>query len=407
MRAQLAAFQSRQTYIRTAELAAPAPTSRSSSVSIKPGYNYSLNGYRGFCALTVFLYHVAISKVVPIDAYGETYAFVATSLRYGVEMFFMISGFVILGSVKRHTSVFAFLRDRFIRIYSAWAPSVAVVTAVCAGFSMKMFETSTPLEAAGVVIANFFLLPPFVHVPWVNSASWSLTYEWVFYFGAAAGSLLLRTDSRAPRWLSALWALSLATFVCLFPRSLFFMTGVLISTYSAWFERRKSWLRFPWLSLVVFIGAWRLTGADSAQLTETMFDWARDGRLVYAAIAFVASVHMFASVALQASSAFAFLKRPMFQFLGDISYSFYLWHAPVVSLVKRVVLKLLPGADAWITLLCIGVFALALTIPVSWLSLRYFEGGLSKKMRDSLVPPQPTPALQRLTRARQPVDADC
>jgi peptidoglycan/LPS O-acetylase OafA/YrhL len=350
------------------------------------GFNVPINGYRGLCALFVFVYHVVNARVITLTELGAPAEFVLSSFRYGVEMFFMISGFVIPISLARRSTIGRFLRDRFVRIFSAWLPILIVVSFVCSAFNMKMFTDLAPLDALGMFLVNVFLLPPLLPGTLIVAGSWSLTYEWVFYFAAAVLMLVLRRD-RESRVARIAWAAAVGAFVIAFPRALFFLPGVLVFRYLGWFAQHKAWLRASGLSLIVFLLSWRFTGADKAELTETMLDWAYDGRLLAAVIALAAAVHLFASITLRATSEFAFLESRAFQFLGKISYSFYLWQSLVVSAVKRVV-------GAWITphtgvafgFVAVFVLALAVAVTLSWATWLLLEVRLAKRMRGWLSP---------------------
>ena len=352
------------------------------------GFNVALNGYRGFCALLVFVFHMGNAGVVslPNGTFLEDAAtFLWSSSKYGVEMFFMISGFVIVGSLLRHATLKGFLQDRFIRIYSAWVPALLAVTAVCGVLKMKMFSDVNFMEGLGIFAGNLLLLPPLLPLPLVNQASWSLSYEWLFYLAAAAGTLLLRRRS-PPAWAVGAWAISSGVFVCLYPRSLMFLTGVIVFGCQSWFKRRERWLKFPLLSLLVFLVAWRLTGANKAELDDTVFDWLEDGRWAAALVAFLASLHMFASIALNASKQFAFLGGRAFQFLGTISYSFYLWHALVASATKRLAeAYVVPRYGFAMGFLFFVLSSAAVAVLVSWASWTLFEVKLAKVLRKTFV----------------------
>jgi peptidoglycan/LPS O-acetylase OafA/YrhL len=351
-------------------------------------FNVSLNGYRGLCAMLVFVFHLGSAGVLQWPFGGTAikdagYQFWA-SFSYGVDMFFMISGFVILGSLLRHDRVSGFLQDRVIRIFTAWIPALIAVTAVCIAFDMKAFANTTPLEAAWIFIANLFLLPPLLPLPLIHFGSWSLSYEWVFYLTAAAGAAAYRRWPHSP-WRTAAWAVPAAIFICMFPRSLYFVTGVLVFKYRDWFAQHVRWLKFPVVSLIVFLVAWRATGVGKAHLNDTLIDYLLDGRWIFAAIAFVASLHMFASVTLNSSRQFAFLNGPTFQLLGNISYSFYLWHALVMSVTKRVVNAFVtPEFGVTVGFVVFIVSSLAIAIPVSWASWQIFEVRLAKRLRHAL-----------------------
>src|SRR5690349_14964115 len=146
-------------------------------------FNFTLNGYRGLCAMFVFVFHLGSAGVIAWPG-GTPFADAAynlwASLSYGVDMFFMISGFVILGSLLRHDRVGLFIQDRVIRIFTAWVPAILAVTAICVALRMKVFADVSLTEGIWIFIANLLLLPPLVPVPLIHIGSWSLTYEWVF-----------------------------------------------------------------------------------------------------------------------------------------------------------------------------------------------------------------------------------
>jgi peptidoglycan/LPS O-acetylase OafA/YrhL len=352
-------------------------------------FNISLNGYRGLCAMCVFVFHLGSAGVVPWP--GGTPAADATrylwaSLSYGVDMFFMISGFVILGSLLRHERVSGFLQDRAIRIFTAWVPALIAVTVVCIAFRMKVFADATAIEALWIFLANLFLLPPLAPLPMIHFGSWSLTYEWVFYLTAAAGALTYRRWPHSA-WSKVAWAVPAAIFVCLFPRALYFATGVIVFHYRDWFVRYARFLKYPIISLLVFLVAWRATGVGKAHLNDTLIDYATDGRWVFAAIAFIASIHMVASVCLNTSRQFAFLNGRVAQFLGSISYSFYLWHGLVMSVTKRLVNAFVtPEFGITAGFIVFIASSLALAIPISWASWQLFEVRLARRVRQARKP---------------------
>lgn len=362
-------------------------SSNAARAAQRTDFNVALNGYRGLCAALVFVHHLGSAGVVPWPSGGaaaHAVTFVWRGLQYGVEMFFMISGFVILGSLVRHATVAGFLRDRFVRIFSAWVPTLVAVTLVCMLFQLKVFADIGAVNAVGLFVANLLLLPPVVPLPMIHLVSWSLTYEWIFYFSAAAGLAVLRLRQR---WAIALWLTVSLSFVCLFPRATFFIVGVLVFKYRDWFCAHRRWLRWPVASLLLFLIAWGLTGAEKADLKDTWVDWLLDGRWLAGLIAFAAGLHMFASVTVGASRESAYLTGRTFQFLGAISYSFYLWHSLVISVVKRVVTPyVVPEVGVAMGFVVFTMLSLAISIPLAWVSWRTFEVHLARRLQTWLKP---------------------
>ncbi len=352
-------------------------------------FNVALNGYRGLCALLVFVFHIGSAGVIAWPSgtpLADAVGYLWMSLTYGVEMFFMISGFVILGSLLRHPTIGGFLKDRFTRIFSAWVPALCAVTIVGIALQVPPFANTSAAGTAALVVGNLFLLPPIVRFPMIHQVSWSLSYEWVFYLSSAVALVLYRRH-RASKVLFVGWLCVAAVFILLFPRALFFVTGVLVFKYRDWFVEHKRWLQYPAVSLLVFLVAWRATGAFMAHLNDTVFDFLLDGRWLAMVVAFLASIHLFASVTVNASAQSAFLCGPTFQFLGRISYSFYLWHTPVMAAIKLFVVPyLLASFGVTASLIVFALATLAIAIPVSWVSWWLFETRLAQMMKRALAP---------------------
>src|SRR5690606_35968119 len=91
--------------------------------------NANVHGARGLFAAAVFVFHVVNSGLPTFPwftgSWLETYFF--ESLKFGVELFFGISGYVIVGALARAPSLKAFAWDRVTRIYPVlWASLLAI-----------------------------------------------------------------------------------------------------------------------------------------------------------------------------------------------------------------------------------------------------------------------------------------
>jgi exopolysaccharide production protein ExoZ len=96
----------------------------------------------------------------------------------GVDIFFVLSGFVVYRSAKdalnRNAGVLSFLWKRFSRIYFGYWPVFLLVLAVSPLASLK------GMLPASEMIGSFFLLYPSIWKNWIPTA-WSLTLELMFY----------------------------------------------------------------------------------------------------------------------------------------------------------------------------------------------------------------------------------
>ncbi len=362
----------------------------------KPGFNQAINGFRGVCVLMVFVYHVAnsgwLDTVVHAVPFSQAVAYLLSSLRYGVELFFMISGYVIVQSLRRHATVGGFLRDRFLRIFPVWIPVHLLLFTAGMETGFKIFHDLAGWERGLVFVANLFLLPPLIPVTVSHPGSWSLTYEWLFYLLAASALVAYHVSTGTARmsqvtgWFRrcgvwGVWAAVTLLLLSLFPRGVFFIPGVLVALNE---NRLKQWfthLRFPALSLLVFLLAWRAIDLDRAEpgayAVGVLFAGMNG---LYFFIASVAALYLFACICANNQHTIR-LRNASLQKLGTISYSFYLWHPLVMFGVKRMVTLMIPATAGWVMVLIFAVVSFAIAMVVSTWSHRWFEQRLARWLR--------------------------
>jgi peptidoglycan/LPS O-acetylase OafA/YrhL len=102
----------------------------------------------------------------------------------GVNLFFLISGFVIAWSAEGRDGM-SFAIARFARIYPGFVASMTIT------FVVLLFAAD-PRWPVGVqqYLANLFVLSPALGQPFVDGVYWSIVLELVFYFWVALALLL-------------------------------------------------------------------------------------------------------------------------------------------------------------------------------------------------------------------------
>lgn len=170
------------------------------SVPGRPRELVSIQYLRGAAAIMVVTWHALSQVGLPEWAF----------LQSGVDIFFVISGFVMWTVTRdRPIAPGAFLRRRLIRVVPLyWALTTLVLLAIAVAPGVLQSLRTTPAHA----------LASYLFVPWTNPVEgvglrpvivpgWTLNYEIAFYLMFAA-SLALPLRTRAVAILGALAALS-------------------------------------------------------------------------------------------------------------------------------------------------------------------------------------------------------
>ena len=352
----------------------------------KDRFNPNIHGARGAFALSVFVFHIANSglKGVSVPCADLIYE-AAMSLAFGVELFFVISGIVILGAFQRARSLPGFLIDRVTRIFPVLWASVLVVYALWI-LSGRTFGSG--LESAVIVVANLFALPPIVRVPLIHPAAWSLSYEFAFYLLFVAFGLLALV---VPRRIALLVVFALAVAVFWYHvRATYFIVGLAIGSGFLAHRSLRPLIRYPLFWLVVFMAAWQgvaiLVGGNihaaiwSRLASEPLL-------LVLSLVALVAASLAMGGIDEGLGWTSRALRHPVMQWLGTISFSLYLWQTPVLGVVKQAMSStgIVTGSGEWAQIV-LFLLALPPTLIVSALSQRYLEIGVTNWLRRHLIP---------------------
>ena len=333
----------------------------------------SLTGMRFVAAFLVFLAHCSIQGFFSDTVLqGSLQNVLVRASWAGVQFFFMLSGFVLTWSAKPGDTALAFWRRRATKLF----PSNLVVTVAALVLALATGATLT----AAQVIPNLLLVQSWVPsatvVNGVNTPSWSLSCEVLFY---ALFPVLLRLIDRIPA--SRLWWLGggILVFILLMPTvSMAVMPaqpliGVNppVSFAQLWFVYGLPSVRVADFTLGIVLARLVLSGR-----------WPRLGLLPAAGVALASYVLTVLAPALYSASAtmaigLAFLiaagatadvtgrrsplAGPRMVLLGEISFAFYLVHVPVLSYGHRAL-----GGGSWsvagaLIVMC-GLFAITLVL---------------------------------------------
>ena len=165
-----------------------------------------LDALRGWAALTVVCFHLS-----PVVLGSERHLRIFQHIdfgKYGVLLFFLVSGYVIPMSLERHGSLRRFWVGRLFRIYPAYLATIALVGALAlAGLgTLPPGLRADPLTG---VLAHATMMPDLLGLRGMVRVFWTLGYEMIFYL-VVAGLFAVRLHRHSGWWASGLALLALA-----------------------------------------------------------------------------------------------------------------------------------------------------------------------------------------------------
>jgi exopolysaccharide production protein ExoZ len=294
--------------------------SRGSAHNVRP-----MEGLRGFAVFLVFLVHYATLVGHWLDA-DASVRHLAEALHTvgntGVDLFFVLSGYLIYGSLIARRQPFArFMARRIERLYPAFTVVFVLYVALSFLFPAESKIPPGTGEAWLYLLQNFLLLPGLFPIEPMITVAWSLSYELFYYLviPLVIGALGLRERSAA--WRSVFFAavgVALLVWCALaggHVRLALFIAGILL--YEAMNAPR-----------VPTPSAWAGGLALVAGLLGTLFPWEGPMGASFSTLMLCLSFFLVCLACFRAPLAplaRLFSWSPM-RWLGNMSYSYYLIH---------------------------------------------------------------------------------
>jgi peptidoglycan/LPS O-acetylase OafA/YrhL len=383
----------------------------------------ALTGLRAVAAVWVVIYHafgpLLLSYGRPVHVLGP----VLHAGWLGVDLFFVLSGFVIthaylerLGHRPRIADAARFLWARVARVWPVWA----VVSTAFAGILLLTGDPERPDSYSAPVTLLNSLRQLFMVQTWSSETlartsyvvpGWSLSAEWLAYCCFPLLALVLYRLRRAPWWLLAAGSLAAMVpfaVVCLRlgdVQDLWqvriaggFVAGALMNMAVRRLGDRPAVARLATVVAVLAILA-----------VPTVFLWSwLQGPVPRSGVVVLIFPVLVGALALCARGPARVLALPLLQVGGRISYSLYLVHSCVFLLFEvnaRESAFLVPGGRAYALLFPLVILS---TLPAAWLLWRFVEEPARLRMMAVFPRPRPraaappVPVQQTSHRARHP-----
>lgn len=320
---------------------------------------------RAFASTWVVVFHSLFVVEKYIHTSSPVLSFLGNYGYFGVDLFFVISGFVIYYATNPHTiSAGGFLRKRLQRIVPPYLSLTLLYVLVWYALPQYFIDFQFSLDK---LVRSLLYISFSVNAEPVLTVGWTLEYEMFFYLLSAAAIL---AGARWFRWIpvgiAALVvagaiagptaALDPVGFFVTNPMLLEFAAGFVIARLATGVHDLLSWAAIAAALLVVYL----LGGNSRAALVL-----APAALLVYAAVALESRTH---------------LPRwldGLLGALGNASYSIYLVQVFTLPVAAKLVMLLLPSPGP----LLMGAILVAFTLLCGYAFYRLVELRLLNLMR--------------------------
>jgi exopolysaccharide production protein ExoZ len=326
---------------------------------------YNIQALRAFAAYAVVVHHILFSlrSYIAVGRFFADPHFFAT----GVNVFFVISGFIMAMTTAREVTPGEFLYRRIVRIVPIyWLLTALTLVPVVSGF--VMFGQGHAGTDLGQAMTSFLFIPdirPGSDVPLspVLFVGWSLNFEMMFY-AIFAAALTLRGDGRSNAVMIAILALWVAHLSFANP-------------YVRWLGDDII------LNFAVGIALWRLTPAIHRGLAIPLtllgivMLVAHDLTPLAAATA-GAGILVLSAVAVERAG--LHVGKGWLTAQGDASYSLYLIHPFVLQAIGELAVR--TGVNETLAGLCITVVVMfAASVVIATMFHRLVERPITDMLR--------------------------
>lgn len=338
----------------------------------------SMEGLRGIAVILVFFVHYS-SGMTPYFGGGDDNIWWIVAIREignsGVDLFFVLSGFLIYRAVvRRPLNHLQYAYRRLERIYPVFLTVLGIYLLLSHLFPAQSRIPTDMQAAATYITANVLLLPGIFDIEPIITVAWSLSYEALYYIlvPLVVGILAMR------KWQWQHRAIFFLAFYlgCIFSQMLdpttyfrltMFLGGILLYEVSQGMEFKKGPAKKPWIDwlsltlLVAGLASFTLLGESRWMLGDTVLaDIPPYFKFVILNGVFVLLVHRCIFASGTAARLFAF--RPL-RWLGNMSYTYYLMHSLGLHFFFRALPIVAPSLEGSV-LIYVGLIPLALIATI-------------------------------------------
>ena len=337
-----------------------------------------LDGFRGLAIILVIIFHAYVPRI-EYYPYGDAYADIPViNLGWlGVQLFFLISGFVIFMTLDKTESFRVFIYKRWLRLF----PAMLIVSVFIYATALIFYERPDGIPNLLSLLPGLtFTLPSWwskllgVEVQQLEHVFWSLYVEFKFYVLAGATYFIFGRKFLIPALvvLYALWLVTYGLSTVIESRLLSVIqsaTNALSLKQFGWFAAGSMFYSYfqnkdnKWFYSGI---AMMLVSAFTVRLDSLGFDLeAIIGALLISALF---------AFSLKSSWLQNFLQNKLLTFLGLISYPLYLIHE---NMMTSLIIKM-ADITPWLHPFLTPYPAILFLVAVAYLISNSLEPSLSQ-----------------------------
>jgi peptidoglycan/LPS O-acetylase OafA/YrhL len=344
-----------------------------------------IDGLRGLAILMVVLFHAYV-RWPQSYTYGTQFAHnpLLNTSTTGVDLFFIISGFVILMTLEGCSGFGVFIFKRWMRLFPAMLAASLVIAITAAVLperpegTIGFFDLFPGLTFGGDDVFHFFGGEGSPHS--IEGTFWSLYVEVRFYIVFGLAYYMFGRGG-------ALLALLIVFSLCAFERvtgsfwlighGMVFLTPAASAFDALHLDEVVDFLRaskYAWFLAGSLYYIYWSCGSNSAYFSALALTLAASALIDTSQhnIRALLNAHLFVSLAFAFAVRFKFVERlfnsRVLLFLGYVSYPLYLLHQNMmVAFISKV------GRYGAIPSLLVPVVPIAVVISIAWLFARYIE----------------------------------
>ena len=307
-----------------------------------------MEGMRGISALLVFFVHFnsLFGSRAQSPQLADILLFLGTIGHRGVDVFFMLSGFIVYGIlIKKPIGYFSFARRRIVRLYPVFTTIFVLYVILSLTFAPNDRLSGSFGSNIVYLAANYLMLPGLFPIIPLITVAWSLSYELFFYLTLPLATIILRL-SEWPQTKRVILVIAISivhlalagTGLVGHPRMVMFTCGILlretISFQTIW--SRPAWRQAGSIaSLAAFGGALAVEGLGAAPTLALYSGLVVDIEGWRLGLLFAATYALGYFALYGDGFLVKWFRWDWIRWFGNISYSYYLVHGLVLHILLR------------------------------------------------------------------------